>query len=438
MENNKIDNYKLVKKEIEKTYLRLDTIRRDYQRDNSNVSTTLVCDTCDLIVYSNISEETSWENLTTKQRIVKNLFENEIYPRVLFPYHAYEYIKYTFNILEKLHLMSSGLMSVSDLLDSSPALSQFFKAFHQGNYDEAAKIWESNLLNSFLSLVIKNDDHANRLMIQPIRKIVRLIDNKQLLAISDILKLKVDPSLINYSIYSKVLGKLESELSRHDLFINNDLDALTAGLAKGLNDIQSDYYFSLSTLATVPLTAYSRSSLEDERTSFCRNTCVSSYRVNINKIYPHNVEARMKYVSDSMEETQALIKRFDSLINAPPLVDFSLSGKYSAEIITSIGLLAEYYYNVYNKIVSPVKSSLIEEEQKHGFWHFAETLSDENAAIEGFNVAVKQMINDVRIFTEKLREFTLSSKEFEVGGQKLETEIDNILSNIEDIDKQSR
>lgn len=430
----KMESYANVKKEIGRTGLRLQTIKRDYERDNSKTQTKLEADTCDLIIYSHIPIGTTWENLTTKQRIMKRFFEDESYSIVIFPYHAYEFINYVHNILQRLYSLSSGERLVNDFINSCPVLSQFFKAYHTGNHTEAGAIWKSGLFHSILSLAEKDNKQSEKLLIKPIRKIINLIDNKKLLTISDVLGIKVDQSLLDYSIYNSVVGKLGRDPNRVDLSINNDIDALTAGLSSGLNRLQDEYYFSLSTLASAPLSAYSRS-MEDEKTSFCRNTSISSYRVNISDLYPNDKEERMKYVVDSLSTIEALINRFDSLQNASTLKDLSLSGNKSAESFTSVGLLAEFFYKIQSKIVSPIKSS-VDEEPSNNFWHFAEVLSDENAAMEGFNIAIREVIDDIRVFTEKLKSFALSQGGLEIVGLKIESEIDNILFNIDNIGKQ--
>ena len=426
-----------LKSELERTQLRLKTIWNDYNRDDTTTKTILGIDSCDLIYYAHTPIGVTWDLMTTRQRISSNYFQNETYPLVMLPYHAYEFIKYIYGLLEKLNEIASGKRSLSEILSSSPSLVNFFKNFHRGNFDEACKIWKNEILNNIVSIASEGNQHAMTLIGNPLKKCINLIDNKRILSISDLLGIELNPELVDYSTYNDVYKNLLSDPTRYDYLSNNDIDALAAGLTKGLNNAQGEYFFSLSTLAKAPLSAYSRS-FKDERTSICRNTCVSSYRTNIVNLHSENKNIRMKYVEGSISTIRLLLDRFDSLRSTISMDDLSLAESQSSKKMTSLGLLGEYYNDVYKKIVEPVRSDVSKESPNNNYPQFVEIMSDEDKVIDEFNEAIKNVVDDAKEFVENLKKYASSHGDIQVAGTKIEKEISKILMNIEDIGKVSK
>ncbi len=183
----RIQNYEDIKNEIERTLLRFETINNDYRRDESGKKTILVVDTCDLIYYLNTEPGLGWNALTTKQRITKNYFQNEPYVLVISPYHAFEFMKHYFDILENMHNISCRKKSLNDYIESKPSIKQFLTYYHQGDFEKAIKIWKSELWNDVIHLASKEKQRTKDIVEKPLHRFLDLVKTNRLQTISDFL-----------------------------------------------------------------------------------------------------------------------------------------------------------------------------------------------------------------------------------------------------------
>ncbi len=118
--------------------------------------------------------------------------------------------------------------------------------------------------------------------------------------------------------------------------------------------------------------------------------------------------------------------------------DFSLSGINSAKVLTSVGLMAEFYYDIYNKVVSTIKSQVEQPSYSEEIAYFAEAITDEASIIEGFKYAIRQIMDDIQEFSEHLKKYTFDQSGLKIRNLDVSREVSDIMKKIEYIGREAR
>ena len=373
---------------LRRTHLRFRAMLDDYERKQDGIRTVLVVDTCDLLRYMHIVKE---RGLSLQERAARGLFDEETHERVLLAPHAYELLHYIFNVLLTVQGFREGRSPLRSYTVGTSMVGEFMTAFEKGDHARAAELWNKGDWAILVKIAKDGGEGAEDMVRDPLRVLYRLIEEKTILPI-DQLGLPatgVRGSFSRDDVVDRVLDQFRDMPDREMKDINNLVDARAMGITLGLNEHCADakMFFTVTTLSQASLTAYSRS-LPDIRASVCRNTFVSSYRQNLQRL-DEGKRDPLGYMRRGTEKLKSVIDGYSSFMQAAEgaKTHKRLKGEGASRTLRYMADFLEYYEAYYRKLIEPVTAVLAPDDSEHEVAGAYEILSDERQFQESMRAA---------------------------------------------------
>lgn len=378
----------------------------DYQRKQDGIKTILVVDTCDLLRYMHIVKA---RGLSLQERAATGLFENETHRRVLLAPHAYELLHYISNVLLTVKAFGDGVSSVSSYRATNWIVHEFMAAFEVGDHARAAKLWKEGGWAGLVKIAKDGGEGAEQMVSDPLRLLYKLIEEKKILPL-DQLGLPVTAMRGSFSrndVVDRVLDQFRAQPARQTKDINNLVDARTMGITAGLNDHWADtkMFFTVTTLAGASLSAYSRS-LPEIKASVCRNTFVSAYRHNLQRL-DEGKRDPLGYMRRGTEKLGSVIDGYSSFMQPDQgaKIRQALRGEDGPRTLRYMADFLEYYEDYYLKLIQPVTAVETPDDSEHEIKGAYEILSDEREFQESMRVAHRAIHAEAEELASKVHPF---------------------------------
>ena len=373
---------------LRRTLVRFQAMRDDYVRKEKGISTMLVVDACDLLSYMHIVKE---RGLTLQERAASGLFDDETHGRVLLAPHAYELLSYIFHVLLAVEGFRSGGSPLRTYTVGTSTVEEFMTAFEKGDHARAVELWADSGWAGLVKIARDGGQGVVNMVLDPLRILYRLIEDRKIVPVDQIglPATDVHGSFSRDDVVDRVLHEFREMPKRRRKDINNLVDARTLGITLGLNEhsAATKVFFTVTTLSAASLTAYSRS-LPDIKAAVCRNTFVSAYRHNLQRL-DEGKRDPLGYMRRGTDKLESVIDGYSSFMQAAEGAKARkrLKGEDIPRTLRYMADFLEYYEAYYRKLIEPVISVRAPDDSEHEIAGAYRILSDERQFQESMRAA---------------------------------------------------